>query len=101
MLPEVLVPAEGSRHRRSRRDWFVDTVFFLLALLIGALVLGNVDKQDDPPQWLILLDLGAGLVGCCLLWWRRRWPVHIAVALALMGAFSAFSSGAGAIALFT
>jgi signal transduction histidine kinase len=101
MLPEVLVPEEGSRHRRSRRDWFVDTVFFLLALLIGALVLGNVDRQEDPPEWLILLDLGAGLIGCCLLWFRRRWPVQIAVVLALMGAFSAFSSGAGAIALFT
>ncbi len=47
MLPEVLVPAEGARHRRSRRDWFVDSVFFLLALLIGALVLGNVDQHED------------------------------------------------------
>ena len=101
MLPEVLVPAEGSRHRRSRRDWFVDSAFFLLALLIGALVLGNVAQQEDPPEWLILLDLGAGLIGCCLLWLRRRWPVQIAVVLALMGAFSAFASGAGAIALFT
>jgi len=101
MLPEVLVPAEGSRHRRSRRDWFVDSVFFLLALLIGAAVLGNVNQQEDPPEWLNLLDLGAGLIGCCLLWFRRRWPVQIAVVLALMGAFSAFASGAGAIALFT
>jgi signal transduction histidine kinase len=101
MLPEVLVPAEGSRHRRSRRDWLVDSAFFLLALVIGSLVLGNVDQQEDPPEWLVLLDLGAGLIGCCLLWWRRRWPVQIAIVLALMGAFSAFSSGAGAVALFT
>jgi hypothetical protein len=31
-------PGGGLPSRRSRRDWFVDTVFFLLALLIGALV---------------------------------------------------------------
>jgi signal transduction histidine kinase len=101
MLPEVLVPAEGSRHRRSRRDWLVDSTFFVVALLIGALVLGNVDKREDLPEGFILLDLAAGLIGCGLLWVRRRWPVHVAVVLALMGAFSAFASGAGAVALFT
>src|SRR3954465_5321536 len=96
MLPEVLVPAEGSRHRRSRRDWFVDSVFFLLALLIGALVLGNAAKQENPSEALLFVDITAGLIGCGLLWVRRRWPVHVAVVLALMGAFSAFSAGAGA-----
>src|SRR4051794_29714109 len=102
MLPEVLVPAEASsRHQRSRRDWFVDSVFFLLALLIGALVLGNVDKQENPSEALLFVDITAGLIGCGLLWVRRRWPVHVAVVLALMGAFSAFSAGAGAVALFT
>src|SRR3954454_15240318 len=100
MLPEVLVPAEGSRHRRSRRDWFVDSVFFLLALLIGVLVLGYVDKQENPSEALLFVDITAGLIGCGLLWVRRRWPVHVAVVLALMGAFSAFSAGAGAVALF-
>ena len=101
MLPEVLVPAEGSRRRRSRRDWFVDTVFFLLALAGGALLLGGVESTEDMPEWLTFLDLCAGLVGCVLLWWRRRWPVHVAVALALVGGFSAFSGAAGALALFT
>jgi signal transduction histidine kinase len=101
MLPEVLVPAEGSRHRRSRRDWFVDTAFFLLALGGGALLLGGVESTEDMPEWLTFLDLCAGLIGCVLLWWRRRWPVHVAVALALIGGFSAFSGAAGALALFT
>ena len=101
MLPEVLVPPEGSRHRRSRRDWFVDTVFFLLALAGGALLLGGVESTEDMPEWLTFLDLCTGLIGCVLLWWRRRWPVHVAVALALVGGFSAFSGAAGALALFT
>jgi signal transduction histidine kinase len=102
MLPEVLVPAEASsRHKRSRRDWLVDGTFFAIALLIGAFLLGNVEQREDLPEALIFADLVAGLIGCMLLWWRRRWPVHIAVALALIGAFSSFSSGAGALALFT
>src|SRR4051794_29922145 len=102
MLPEVLVPAEASsRHKRSRRDWLVDGTFFAMALLIGAFLLGNVEKREDLPEALIFADLVAGLIGCVLLWWRRRWPVHIAVALALVGGFSAFSGAAGAIALFT
>src|SRR3954463_2805572 len=101
MLPEVLVPPEGSRHRRSRRDWFVDTAFFLLALLIGALVLGSVEETEDLPEWVVFVDLVVGFAGCCLLWWRRRWPVHVAVVLALLGGFSSFSAAAGALALFT
>jgi signal transduction histidine kinase len=101
MLPEVIVPAEATRPRRSRRDWFVDSTFFAIALLGGALLLGSVDERHTPPEWLVFLDFFAGFIGCCLLWVRRRWPVHVAVALALIGGFSVFSSVAGALALFT
>ena len=105
MLPEVLVPAEAdadaTRPRRSRRDWIVDSAFFVIALLLGALVFGNVEETENLPDALVVADLVGGLIGCCLLWWRRRWPVHVAVVLALLGAFSSFSSGAGALALFT
>ena len=104
MLPEVLVPAgdpDAGRPKRSRRDWFVDTTFFLLALLTGSLVLGNVVEVDDPPGAAVFADLVAGLAACGLLWVRRRWPVHVAVAITAIGAFSAFASGAALLALFT
>jgi signal transduction histidine kinase len=101
MLPEVIVPADASESRRSRRDWLVDGTFFVLALFGGALVLGSIESREHLPGWVIFLDLVAGLFGCVLLWWRRRWPVHVAVVLALLGGFSAFSSVAGGLALFT
>ena len=104
MLPEVLVPveADAAPARRSRRDRVVDSAFILIALLGGALVYGNVENSEKSlPEALLFADLVAGLIACGLLWWRRRWPVHVAVVLALIGAFSSFSSVAGALALFT
>ena len=104
MLPEVLVPAEADAApaRRSRRDRIVDSAFIVIALLGGAFVFANVEKSEKSlPEALVFADLVAGLIACGLLWWRRRWPVHIAVVLALIGAFSSFSSVAGGLALFT
>ena len=103
MLPEVLVPAEpdAARPKRSRRDWLVDSAFFAIAVLVGLLVVGNVATADNPSEELLFADVVGGSVACILLWWRRRWPVHIAIAISLIGGFSAFSSAAGAIALFT
>jgi signal transduction histidine kinase len=103
MLPEVLVPADPDavRPKRSRRDWLVDGAFFALALFLGALVLGNVVQREDVSGGVVFADLVAGAVACGLLWWRRRWPVHVAIAVALISAFSSFASGATILALFT
>jgi signal transduction histidine kinase len=60
-----------------------------------------VAEADKPSETLLFLDVVGGLIGCVALWWRRRWPVQIAIGLSLLGAFSAFSSAAGLIALFT
>ena len=102
MLPEVLVPAEPDavRPKRSRRDWLVDSTFFLFAIFFGALVFGNVEQREDLSDGFLFLDLAAGLAACVLLWWRRRWPVHIAIVIALLSAFSSFASGAALLSLF-
>ena len=42
-----------------------------------------------------------GLLGCVALWWRRRWPVGVALLLAAIGSFSDTSGIAVLIALFT
>ena len=103
MLPEVLVPADSdaAHPKRTRRDWIVDGTFFVAALMLGAIVVGGVAAADKPSDEVLFLDVVGGMIACVLLWWRRRWPVQIAIVITLIGAFSAFSSAAGLIALFT
>ena len=46
-------------------------------------------------------DLVGGAVACLALWWRRRWPVGVALFVTALTAYSASAGAAGAIALFT
>lgn len=45
-------------------------------------------------------DFIAGAAACVAVWWRRRWPLGLALALAPLTAFSAMAAGASAVALF-
>ncbi|WP_206330474.1 sensor histidine kinase [Modestobacter sp. KNN46-3] len=90
------------RVRRSVRDWAVDVAAFLFAIAFGMVVVGITLSEPGPhPDALIAADVLAGSIGCLLLWWRRRWPVGVAVVLALIGSFSDMSGAAVLIALFT
>jgi signal transduction histidine kinase len=94
----------GSARRvhRSVRDWVVDVTCFVLAVLGGAVFVGMaLSETPPPPDTLVFADIAAGGIGCLLLWWRRRWPVPVAVVLALIGSFSDMASVAVLIALFT
>ena len=93
------------RLRRSVRDWVVDVTCFVIAVLSGAAMAvdaANGSGPLPPPSAaLIVADVVFGLLGCLALWWRRRWPVQIAVVLGTIGAFSDMVAGAALIALFT
>jgi signal transduction histidine kinase len=101
--PDAPVGTERPRRlRRSVRDWVVDVACFLIALVVGAGFVGAaLSETPPPPDPLVLADVVAGVLGCLLLWGRRRWPVPVAVVLALLGCFSDMAGAAVVISMFT
>ncbi|WP_029432484.1 sensor histidine kinase [Blastococcus sp. URHD0036] len=92
----------GRRVRRSVRDWVVDVTAFVLSLAIGLLLVGEASVGPQPPSEAVqFADLVLGTAGCIALWGRRRWPVGLALGLAVIGTFSDMGSIAILIALFT
>jgi signal transduction histidine kinase len=93
----------GRRHRvqRSVRDWVVDVACFLISVAVGLTFVASTLATDPPPDGLLVADLVAGGTSCVALWWRRRWPVQVAVLLAVIGCFSDMASAAVLISLFT
>jgi signal transduction histidine kinase len=102
LLPSVLVP-EGERPGRGRttRDWVVDVVAVLLAVVIGLAVFADAHDRDSFPDWFVMLDLLSGAAACIALFWRRRYPVHLAIALVVVAAYASSAGGAAIVALFT
>ncbi|HST83013.1 MAG TPA: histidine kinase [Kineosporiaceae bacterium] len=105
LLPAALLgrptDPQGTPPRRSGRDWFIDTTCFVLALGLGILLFATSPDRHDVSPIVLWLDAISGTLSCFALWWRRRWPVEIAVAAALVATFSIFAAIAGLIALFT
>jgi signal transduction histidine kinase len=95
--------ATSSPTRRSLRDWVVDTLLFLVAVLFGLGVIGGYLESSAPPMpaWLLTVDVIAGALGCAGLWLRRRWPVGLALVLVALSTFSEIVGGAMVLALFT
>ncbi|MDX3004140.1 histidine kinase [Kribbella solani] len=87
--------SKPARPRRSARDWVVDSVAFAVAVLIG-LVLYTDGEQDSVSHWLLAADFYVGMAFCLTLWFRRRWPVQLALVGAVVSAFSE-SSGIAAL----
>ncbi|MFE3458321.1 sensor histidine kinase [Nocardiopsis aegyptia] len=103
--------ASTGRRRRTVRDWIVDFTIFLLAVGFGlALAVefpdpphgeGSPYTAVDLPLWLSATEQVIALAACVGLWWRRRWPVELAVVLVLLSAVLTLVSGAMLIALFS
>ncbi|MEU6221193.1 histidine kinase [Streptomyces sp. NPDC047022] len=103
-LPSAVIaeldPEAGGRRgrpRRTVRDWAVDFGCFTLAVLIALTMV----HDPQTPSWLRPVDTGLGALGCAAVWFRRRWPLGLALAMIPVGLVSSTSGGVGMIALFT
>lgn len=86
---------------RTARDWSVDAAAFVIAAALGAVILSvSVDDAANPmTSGQVAIDIAFGAVCCTSLWWRRRWPVGVALVCVLLGAFSTSGTVAGLFAL--
>jgi signal transduction histidine kinase len=92
--------AELVNLRRSRRDWIVDGVLFVLTTLASVAALANqLDKGLDGP--LLYADVIAGTALLLGLWGRRRWPLALGLLAVPVVAFSSFGFFPGMVAMFT
>ncbi len=83
------------------RERAVDALVVVLAAGLGALFLSPElhDNPDPLSATQITVDISAGVLACASLWWRRRWPVGVALACLLLGAVSSSATPAGLFAL--
>lgn len=86
---------------RTARDWVVDSVAFVVAVAFGVLLLAISadDSVNGMTSEQVAVDAALGLVCCLSLWWRRRWPLGVALVCVVFGALSTFGTVAGLFAL--
>jgi signal transduction histidine kinase len=109
LLPAALTVEADEGMRRSTRDWVIDALCFVIGFGFTVLATGDL-LQDHPnfvagfagtPTWLIWTDFAIGTALAISLWWRRRFPVPLAIAAALAGTVSLSSALSGVVLLFT
>ncbi|MFC9750934.1 sensor histidine kinase [Streptomyces niveus] len=87
----------GGPVRRTARDWAVDALAFAWAVGIWAVLVSRLDTFDYLPDWLVALDAPLGAVACLGLWWRRRFPLLLALIMVPVGALTNSGTGAGIV----
>lgn len=86
--------------KRSTRDWIVDSVAFVLAMLLALFTYS--DGESDPvPHLLLAVDFWSGMALCLTLWFRRRWPVQLALLAAAVSMYSDAASGPTLVLIMT
>src|SRR6478752_9862094 len=87
----------------SGRDRVLDAAGCALGAALGALFLVPTLKGSSAPlsTTQLIIDVACGSLGCLVLWWRRRWPLGVALACAALGAFSISATPAALLALFS
>ena len=95
----VLVPGSTTP---SRRDRAVDAAGCVLAAVLGALFISPTLRSGDGLATAQLaVDVTCGVLAVVSLWWRRRWPVGVALCCLLLGTLSISATPAGLLAQFS
>jgi signal transduction histidine kinase len=92
--------------RRTVRDWLVDVALLGLAVWWWLRELDNTVSPDAAyvevmPGWMLTIDPWIGAVGCLALWFRRRFPLGLALALVPGLTLSGTVFGAVLVSIFT
>jgi len=88
---------------RTGRDWFVDVLCVVLSAVVGAAFVfaESVGRVDAMTPALLAVDIACGVLGTVAIWFRRRWPVGVAILLLVPSVFASSVGVAGVIAVFT
>ena len=94
-------PTRPDEVARTTRDWVVDAAAFVVAAVIGAILLRIAadDSANRMTSAKVATDVTLGAICCVSLWWRRRWPLAVALACVVFGAISTSGTVAGLLAL--
>ncbi len=70
-------------------------------MAVGAAFLVAVVVENNPPRGEVAIQAIVGVVATLALWWRRRWPMAIALLMVPLSFVSAMVQVAGLVAVFT
>jgi len=85
---------------RTRRDWIVDTLLFLLAA-VAALSSVMTSARHGLHGTMLVVDAAAAALACLALWWRRRWPLGVGLAVVAILVVSPAAGVAASVTLYT
>jgi signal transduction histidine kinase len=82
-----------------RLSWHSHLWRYLLCLVISALAWASVaDGQIDEHHALLVADVVLGTASYVLVFWRRRWPLQVAIILSIVAALSGIAAGPAVLA---
>jgi signal transduction histidine kinase len=88
---------------RTAREWTHDAGLFAVAAVAWWLVWRSYPAHyaDAVPGWSHLIDPWVGAAGCVALWWRRRFPLALAITMVAVLSVAGTGLGAALVAVFT